>query len=74
MQAALELAQALIARRSVTPEDDGCQALLAQRLAASGFRAETLRFGEVTNLWARQIGRAHVRTPVTATSRMPSAA
>jgi succinyl-diaminopimelate desuccinylase len=51
---ALELAQALISRRSVTPEDGGCQALLAGRLAAAGFHCEPMRFGEVSNLWARR--------------------
>ena len=52
--AALELARALIERRSVTPEDGGCQALLARRLAAAGFACEPLPFGEVANLWARR--------------------
>ncbi len=42
----------LIARPSVTPDDSGCQALLAARLSAAGFRCEHLRFGEVDNLWA----------------------
>src|SRR5690606_33542809 len=42
----------LIRRPSVSPEDAGCQALIAQRLAASGFRIEHLPFGEVRNLWA----------------------
>jgi succinyl-diaminopimelate desuccinylase len=51
---ALELTESLIARRSVTPEDGGCQELLATRLAAAGFSCETLRCGEVTNLWARR--------------------
>jgi succinyl-diaminopimelate desuccinylase len=51
---ALELARSLIARRSVTPEDAGCQELLGARLAASGFRCESLRCGEVVNLWARR--------------------
>lgn len=50
----LELAKKLIARRSVTPEDAGCQALLAGRLGAAGFDCETLACGEVTNLWARR--------------------
>ena len=50
----LELARALIARRSVTPEDGGCQELLAARLAALGFHIERLRFGDVHNLWARR--------------------
>ena len=51
--ATLNLSKSLIARRSVTPEDAGCQALLAERLAALGFHIEHLRFGEVDNLWAR---------------------
>lgn len=42
----------LIARPSVTPEDAGCQALLADRLQAAGFHCEHLRLGEVDNLWA----------------------
>ena len=51
---ALELAKELIKRRSVTPEDGGCQDLLAARLARSGFRCEPMPFGEVRNLWARR--------------------
>ena len=47
------LAAQLIARPSVTPEDAGCQALLAERLTALGFRIEHHRIGEVDNLWAR---------------------
>lgn len=50
----LNLAQALIARPSVTPDDSGCQALLIERLSAIGFACETLQFGDVTNLWARR--------------------
>ncbi len=53
MENPLELARALIGRRSVTPEDGGCQALIAQRLEAAGFACEHLRYGEVSNLWAR---------------------
>src|SRR5580765_4605775 len=52
--AALELAKELIARRSVTPEDGGCQQLIAKRLERIGFRCESMPFGEVTNLWARR--------------------
>jgi succinyl-diaminopimelate desuccinylase len=52
--AALDLAKELIARRSVTPEDGGCQQLVAARLAKAGFRCEPMKFGEVTNLWARR--------------------
>lgn len=51
---ALELARELIARRSVTPEDAGCQPLLAGRLQRAGFRCEPMRFGAVDNLWARR--------------------
>ena len=51
---ALELAQELIRRPSVTPADGGCQAFLAGRLSALGFRCEPMRFGEVDNLWARR--------------------
>jgi succinyl-diaminopimelate desuccinylase len=50
---ALELARALIARRSITPEDGGCQELLLERLARRGFACERMKFGEVANLWAR---------------------
>jgi len=48
----LALTRDLIARASVTPEDAGCQALIAGRLERVGFRVEHLRFGEVDNLWA----------------------
>src|SRR5256714_8068259 len=48
----LELAREWIARKSVTPQDGGCQQLIAARLASAGFRSESMPFGEVTNLWA----------------------
>ena len=48
----LALTRELIARPSVTPDDAGCQALLAQRLEHAGFRCEHLCFGAVDNLWA----------------------
>lgn len=54
MSATLELTKALIACRSVTPADGGCQQLLAARLAPLGFKAEHLRFGDVDNLWLRR--------------------
>jgi len=44
----------LIRRRSVTPDDAGCQALLSDRLRPLGFDCETLQFNDVTNLWARR--------------------
>ena len=44
----------LIQRRSVTPDDAGCQELIAARLRQSGFDCEPMVFGDVTNLWARR--------------------
>ena len=52
--AVLDLTCDLIARNSVTPADAGCQRVMAERLAALGFTIETLRFGNVENLWARR--------------------
>ena len=54
MSDTLELARALIARRSVTPDDGGCQELLAARLRPLGFHVEPLVSNGVTNLWARR--------------------
>jgi succinyl-diaminopimelate desuccinylase len=48
------LARDLIARRSVTPDDGGCQELMMARLAPLGFAFETVASGGVTNLWARR--------------------
>lgn len=48
----LQLATDLIRCRSVTPEDDGCQALMLARLEAIGFKTERLRFAEVDNFWS----------------------
>jgi len=42
----------LIRRRSLTPDDAGCQALVAQRLSRVGFAVEHIRYGDVDNLWA----------------------
>lgn len=52
MSDVLDLTRDLIARPSVTPEDAGCQALLAARLEAAGFTCEHLHYGDVDNLWA----------------------
>jgi len=52
--ATLELASELIARDSRTPEDAGCQAVLARRLESAGFRCEPLASNGVSNLWARR--------------------
>ena len=48
----LGLTSGLIRRRSLTPDDAGCQALIGERLQRAGFRIEHLRYGEVSNLWA----------------------
>jgi len=54
MSPTLALTQALIRRSSVTPEDGGCQTLIAERLAALGFHIEPMPVREVSNLWARR--------------------
>jgi succinyl-diaminopimelate desuccinylase len=54
MSDTLDLAIDLISRDSVTPDDRGCQEMIAGRLEDLGFRTEPLRFGEVDNLWARR--------------------
>ena len=54
MTPTLQLAFDLIARRSVTPDDDGCQALMMERLGAAGFANERLRFDDVENFWSRR--------------------
>ena len=63
MTATIRLTEALIARPSVTPEDQGCQTLMAERLSAIGFECQTLVFGPetapVTNLWAIKRGRGY---------------
>jgi succinyl-diaminopimelate desuccinylase len=50
----LALARELIGRRSLTPDDAGCQELMAARLAAHGFRTDTLAFNAVKNGWWRR--------------------
>ncbi len=50
----IELLAELVRRPSVTPDDAGCQELLAERLEVLGFACEQMNFGEVTNLWARR--------------------
>lgn len=62
MSRTLQLTEQLIARPSVTPDDAGCQALLAERLQALGFVCESIVSGpadfRVTNLWAKRVARA----------------
>ncbi len=54
MSRTLELAKDLISRQSVTPEDAGCQDLMAKRLEKIGFNITHLKNGDVKNLWARR--------------------
>ncbi len=54
MSDTLQLAKALIARRSLTPDDAGCQDILIERLEKLGFKIERMRFGNVDNFWARR--------------------
>ncbi len=60
MTATLDLAKDLIARKSNTPDDAGCQDLLMSRLAPLGFVFETIESNGVTNLWARKGNEAPV--------------
>lgn len=53
MTATLDLAKQLISIPSVTPDDLGCQKVIADRLSDIGFTIENLRYGDVDNLWAR---------------------
>lgn len=52
MSEVLDLTAELIRRVSLTPQDAGCQQLLAERLAKHGFAIERLHYGDVENLWA----------------------
>jgi succinyl-diaminopimelate desuccinylase len=56
MSEAFDLTCELIRRRSLTPDDAGCMALVAARLERAGFHCEHLRYGEVANLWATHGG------------------
>jgi len=54
MSETIELAQKLIQINSVTPNDHGCQTIIADYLSPLGFNIEPMKFGEVDNLWARK--------------------
>ncbi|QGG79955.1 succinyl-diaminopimelate desuccinylase [Litorivicinus lipolyticus] len=54
MDTTVALAQALIQRPSVTPEDAGCLGIIGERLAALGFTLEYMDAGDTRNLWARR--------------------
>jgi succinyl-diaminopimelate desuccinylase len=72
MSDVLELTCELIRRASVTPDDAGCQALVAQRLRRAGFNVESLRFGDVDNLWATHGGDGPVLAFLGHTDVVPS--
>lgn len=50
----IALAKDLLARPSITPEDEGCQELMIARLEALGFNIERMVFEDTTNFWARR--------------------
>ena len=54
MSATLELTQNLISRRSITPDDSGCQEVIISRLTPLGFKIERVHLGGVHNFWARR--------------------
>lgn len=54
MSDVITLAKDLIRRPSVTPLDEGCQTLMAERLERLGFVIEPMVFEDTTNLWARR--------------------
>ena len=54
MNEVISLTRQLIERPSVTPDDAGCQPIMATRLEAAGFNAESLFFVDTLNLWARR--------------------
>src|ERR1700689_4790412 len=54
MSATLALTHELMSRPRVAPAADGCQEIMASRLASIGFQVEHLRYGNVDNLWARR--------------------
>lgn len=50
----LDLAKALIERKSLTPDDAGCQKLMIERLEQVNFNIQRMRFGSTDNFWARR--------------------
>ena len=54
MTRTIDLTKQLINRQSVTPNDAGCQEIIAKRLLKLGFKSDALKFGDVDNLWARK--------------------
>ena len=72
MNPTFRLACDLIAQASVTPDDRQCQQIIRSLLAAAGFECETIRSGEVTNLWARHGTRGPLLVFATPTSCRPA--
>jgi len=66
MSGTLALTEALIARASVTPDDQHCQRIMTERLAPLGFTCETIESHGVTNLWAVKRGAAGAHAPLLA--------
>ncbi len=66
MSGTLALTEALIARASVTPDDQHCQHIMTGRLAPLGFTCETIESHGVTNLWAVKRGAAGTNGPLLA--------
>ncbi len=68
----VELAQQLIRRKSVSPNDGGCQGIIAERLERLGFEIRFLNSGDVTNLWARKGSSSPLLTFVGHTDVVPA--
>lgn len=54
----LTLTKQLMACPSITPNDAGCQTIIMDKLTQLGFQCESMRFGEVDNLWAQYSNQA----------------
>jgi succinyl-diaminopimelate desuccinylase len=54
MSDSIKLLKELISRDSVTPEDKGCQQLLAEQLEPLGFKTKKMHFNDVENIWLRK--------------------
>jgi len=70
----LALAKDLISRKSITPEDAGCQKVMINRLKELGFEIEIMHFEDTTNLWARKGSETPLFTFAGHTDVVPSGA
>ena len=73
-QLALQIAQELVSRASVTPNDAGCQEHLITLLEPLGFTCHRLQYGEVSNLWATRGSGAPLTVYLGHTDVVPSGA